>query len=182
MWALALVGILSSVAGGLIQAYSAWKKGNADYRFYNDLASSAESKIGEVEKTAEVKRGFTAEKQYRETDTLRGGGREFAASQEAAMAGSGAGAGSVVTQDVVSDTFAKKAMDEALIAHNADLERWSISRDRDSEVADLKDKARQYRMSGRNAVEAGGWSAGASILGTASSTANALISTAPYLR
>lgn len=181
MFALALVGMLSSALGGLFKGVGALKSGEASNNYYRDLADSAERQAKETEKTAGLNMKFSAEKQAKEAAALNRVGKEVAASQEAALASSGAGAGSVVSQDVVADTLTKKAMDEVLIANNADLERWSISRERDSKIAYLKDQARQYRSAGHNALEASGYDFWASILGSASSTASLGISAAPYL-
>lgn len=173
MWPLLLpLALIANAIGSGVQAVGAWKKGEADERYYNDLATATESQVKEVEKTAKLQRGFSAEKEYKDVYKLRSTVRQYTAAQEAAGAASGVGAGSVVSQDIATDTLTKGAMDQALISHNADLERWNIDRERDAEIVNLNNQAKNYRTAGRNAREAGEWNAVSSILGGASSVAS----------
>jgi hypothetical protein len=139
-----------SIFGGLQAALQQRKAAEAQKKYYYFQADQSD-------KEAQL----AIEAGMREADTIRRSAKGVTASQRAAMAASGVGAGSVTAEDVARDTFNRSEMDALVVRYNADLQGWS-----------KRLQARSYRMAGDNALTAGNINADTTLLTTATGVAD----------
>jgi hypothetical protein len=168
---IALLGMGLQAIGGVEAADAQREQGKANERYYNSLADTNEKqadiaiKVGESQATAFQDAGA------RETAGLKNQVKQFEGTQKAAMAAAGIGAGSGTAEDIVGDTFDKAKMDEMAIRYNADARTQEAVYNSKAQAWGLKEQARQYRIGGANARQAGDTNASATLLGTAGSVA-----------
>lgn len=156
-------------AGGVLSAYSSINQGRMQERQYNFMADTKDLQAKVIETTAERQVTDTADAAARDTAKLNRQGRQFAASQRAAMAA--AGVEGVTAEDLAGDTQDKLALDEAAIRFNANSQSLAIRRAADMEAWSLRTGGRMDRIYGADARAAGNIGAISSILGTAASVA-----------
>jgi hypothetical protein len=145
-----LAGTFLQIAGGVAGAENARQEAQSNKDYFDYLAANEEKKSGYVQEAA-----------GRQTKQLRANVSALEGTQAVNQAASGVGGGSVTSENIAMDTFRKEKLDEMAIRYNADMESFGN-----------KNKAREYRMAGDNAIEAGKVKANMSYLNTATSVAN----------
>ena len=163
--------ILTTVAAGSYAAYGQVQAGKAQQRRNEYDAQLADVQAGLVRRTAEQKKTVEQIGAAEASKSLAQRTRELAGRQKATAAASGVGGGSVTTADIAKDTVTKEALDQAAIKYNADVSSWSIEEEARGKEWALKNRAKQFRMAGKEAVKASKIAATSTLLSTASSVA-----------
>jgi len=171
----ATVGIImaiSAVAGGYA-AYGQVQAGKAQKRRNEYEAQLSEVQSGLVRRTAEQRKKITGDISKEESKSLAQRTMELSGKQKAIGAASGVGGGSVTAADIAADTVTKEALDQAAIKYNADISTWTIEEEARGKEWALKNRAKQFRMAGKEAVKASKIAATSTLLSTATSVAGA---------
>lgn len=127
-------GMYANAFGGMLSAYNQYQQGKAEQEMYNFQADQILQQG--VQQAAEVKKQ----------------GRQFLASQQAAMAANGMALDSLTAEDISKDTLTQNSLDEILIKYNA------------------YNNAFQARKAGINSRIAGSTKAATTLMGTATQT------------
>lgn len=159
-------------AGGIYSATQANAAGKANKAYYDALSVQANqeadiaTQIGERRSTIAQDQGAIDSKiAMREAD-------KTAADQRVALAANGAGGG-VTAQDIISDAYDKRTLDQMAIRYNADSKSYEAKTDAAYKSWDAKNRARGYTAAGINEAKAGKVNA----LSTLFSTATQLLDT-----
>ena len=163
--AIALQGVATANS-----AYGSYVQGIAQNRYYDYLASNAE-KEGALElKKGDQQAQFEQDKGSFESKIQRNNAKELEGTQKA-IAGANVGPGSVVSENIATDTFNKQKLDELSIKYNADMASWKAKEDAKLRDFELKNSAAGYGIAGKQARSAGKLGAFNSLLGGASQMA-----------
>ena len=150
------MGVPAMIIGGALGAVSSIYQGESQARAYRAQAQAAEGnrRTSELLAREALQEGAREEKQFRRQ------ARQFAASQEAALAGSGAQmSGSAL--NVTADTAMGIEEDAAMIRYNTLKNKWGY----DVQAVNFANEARSARSAARGARTAGLFGAATSILG-----------------
>lgn len=170
---LATAAIIGTVAAGGFSMYGQMQAGRATQRRNEYEAQLAERQSELVRRTAEQNKTIEQNKAATESKLLAGQTAELMGKQKATIAANKIGGGSVTAADIAADTIQKSEMDQMAIRYGADLASWSIEEEAKGNEWMLKNRARQYRQAGKNAVTAGDIGAISTLLNTATSVADA---------
>ena len=149
------MGVPLMIIGGALGAASSVYQGEQQARAYKAQAAVAESNRRTSERLASeaLSEGAREEKQFKRQ------ARQFAASQEAALAGSGTQmSGSAL--NVLADTAMGIEEDAAMIRYNTLKNKWGY----DVQATNFANEARSMRSAARGARTAGLFGAATSIL------------------
>lgn len=161
----------TALAGGF-KAYSQYKSGVAENKYYDFLARQSESQ-GE----AIFKAGQKQSELIQESAKFKGKNQavkeaQVAGAQKAALASQGVDLSSVTAQDLASDTMSKARLDEMAIRYSADVQSWSTKEGARFKKWTAFQQADQYEMAGDIKRKAGGRKAIGTLIGTAASMAS----------
>jgi len=167
-WAMA-----GTAAAGGYTAYAQTQAGKAQQARNEYDASLAERQAELTRRTAEQNKTLEQANAAEASKTLAQRTAELEGKQRATAAASGIGGGSVTTADIAADTVTKAKLDEAALRYNADINTWAIEEETRGNEWMLKNRAKQYRIAGKNAVDASKIAATSTLLNTATSVASA---------
>lgn len=162
----------AQAVGGAVQAKGILEKGMADENEANFLATQSEISANlAVNAGRRVSAGIQDNAAERSKSLLDNLSR-LTGRQRAAAAATGAGAGSVTAQDIATDTATKSDLDQLAIRFNADAESAFAIEESNNKAWALREQAKLYRTSGKNARRASRVNAVSSLLGSASTVAD----------
>ena len=169
---LATAAIITTIASTGFSMYGQMQAGRSAQRRNEYEAQLAERQSELVRRTAEQNKTLEQIKAAGESKILAGKTAELAGTQKATLAAKGTG-GSVTAADISADTITKSQADQMAIRYGADITSWGIEEEAKTNEWMLKNRAKQFRAAGKNAVAASNIAAMGTLLNSATSVANA---------
>ena len=161
-----------SVAGAAYSAYSQQLAGKVSQSYYNYLSSNANANASIAQSGITANRmsigAAEADSQRRLTNNINA----TAASQKAALAAGGAGAGSRTAQDIIGNTEMQGNLDEMALRYNADMKAKAATIQGTAQGFGFKTQALGDTLSGSIARSTANAGAASTIIGGAGSVAN----------
>jgi hypothetical protein len=167
---LTVTGVVLAAAAGGVTAYGQYQSGKAQSKYYNYLAEQNEIEAQAAEKTAEQQSTIAQNEAAQKAKELKGDVSRVKGAQKAAMAAMGIYG--VTADDILTDTTNRAKLDAANIRYNADVASWAANKEGSEKAWALRNQAKLYRYSGKNAMTAAKLNMTSTLLGTASSIAS----------
>ena len=163
--------IALTIAAGGYQAISQVQQGKQARSMANYQAEMVNAQNELQKRTAETNISLTQDQAARDATQHARDVARVEGSQRANMGALGL-SGSTTASDIMKDTFNTAKLDETAIRYNADVKSWALKNNMDIGNFNALAEESQLRASGKNAVTAGYYNAGGTLLNTASSVAN----------
>ena len=173
MGAAALPAVMGAqAAGGAASYWAQGQAGKAAGSYYGYLADTARTNARLSKSAAKSQATEVSVQEGAEARAVDESVKRTVATQRAAFAAGGPGAGSKTAEQIVSDSLARGDLDQQAIRYNADIKRKGIEVGADFRALDYEGQARGAEMSGANAAIATKVGQLNTILGTGTSVAS----------
>ena len=159
-----------------MNAQAQYAQGKQNKAYYDYLAEQTQKQSIEVDNATNEQVGVISQDAGRQTTQVIQDSNQTIASQKAAMAANGVYSDSGTSQDILSDTIDKRALDEAAVRYNADQAIWQTRRSGINQKMGLSAQEADYRIKGNNAKAAGKMGALSTLVGGAASGGFAIAS------
>jgi len=169
------VSLATSIIGAGMQQMAQDKANKETALYYNALADTSEEQADRVIDAADIQRKYLMTDTARKSKESRQKFKSFMGTQKTIIAKNNIGLGSRTAMSMALDAVNESTQEENLIRYNAEVTANEIFRNSEFQADQLKDKASQYRMAGRNVLSAGKTSRFANILGTETNILNTLV-------
>lgn len=161
----------AQAAGG---AASAWAEGQASKAagsYYDYLADTSRTNARITRTAAKSQAHEVSVQEGEDARQVAESVKKTVATQRAAFAAGGPGAGSKTAEQIVSDSLARGDLDEQALRYNADIKRKGIETGADFAALNYEGQAKGYGLSKNNAEFASKVKQASTILGTGTSVA-----------
>lgn len=166
------IAIAATAISSTVSAIGAIQQGEAQQRYYNAVAEQNEEQARIAQQTAARQSAYIQDQASRESSKVSEQGKQLAGAQKVAWAGSGLNSASSSAEDIALDTQTKVERDQMAIRYNADKNSYETTEQGKYESWALKEQAKQGRVAGQMARQAGYINATSSLLSGATSAAN----------
>jgi hypothetical protein len=154
-----------------MNAQAQYAQGKQNKAYYDYLAEQTRKQSEEVDKATGEQVSVISQDAGRQTSQVIQDSNQTIAAQKAAMAANGVYSDSATSNDIISDTIDKRAIDEAMVRYNADRAIWQTRRSAINQKIGLSSQESDYRIKGANAKAAGKIGAFGTLVGGAYSGA-----------
>ncbi len=166
----ALMG--AQVAGGAASAWAQGQEGKAAGSYYDLLSSTAKTNKALTLSAAKSRDTEISAQEGMEARRVAESVRSTVASQRAAFAAGGPGAGSKTAEQIVSDSLTRGDLDQQALRYNADIKRKGIDTGAEFDALNYDAEAAGYGMSRANAATSSRVKQLGTIIGTGTSVAS----------
>lgn len=163
------IAVVTTAAAGGLSAFSQYKEGVAQSKYYNYQADQARQEAVLAQKQGDAQSKLVQDSAKSQGKQLAEDQATFNASQRAQMAAMGLTG--VTGEDITNDAFSKQKMDELVLRNNADVKSWEINEQAKNKAWASNIEADQLGYASKNARRAGKRQAFGTLLSTASKVA-----------